>query len=275
MAVLKFGEVFGVPVDQVRKNELPPAAFCPFKKAPCNKVSLSRPLGVCSYTDGRRLATVCPSRFLENNRLFRDAANLAFGPKVPCVVLPEYRLLTVSKGGKKSKIGKIDFLLGKLVDEEVRDFAALEVQSVYVSGLSTRKDFENLIINGVDPPESANRRMDYRSSAQKRLVPQLSLKLPIFRRWGKGFLVAVDRLFFDSLPPFPRARSIEDSELTWLVYPFVKENVSFSMGSPEVIHAQWEDVLTSLREGDAPTKDTVICDLNSAHLNNRGASFLV
>ena len=66
------------------------------------------------------------------------------------------------------------------------------------------------------------RRPDFRSSAQKRLMPQLALKVPIFRRWNKRFFVAVDRTFYGELPTL-KERSLGNSEITWLVYDFQRQ----------------------------------------------------
>jgi hypothetical protein len=59
------------------------------------------------------------------------------------------------------------------------DFAALEVQSVYISGTSIRPAFEAFLETGT-LTEDCERHPDFRSSAQKRLMPQLSLKVPVF-----------------------------------------------------------------------------------------------
>ncbi len=110
-------------------------------------------------------------------------------------------------------------------------------------------------------PEEAFRRPDFRSSAQKRLMPQLALKVPIFRRWDKRFFVAVDSTLFETLPKI-RTQTPGNAEVTWLVYPFVRQPASgYRMGDPNVYHTLWEDVVHSLREGQPPERDDLLRQL--------------
>ena len=146
-------------------------------------------------------------RFLQGNRIFVDAGRIAFGEGKKIVVVPEMRLLRVPDTGKR--IGKIDFLIALLDGSgQPSDFAALEVQAVYISGKSVRPFFNEFLQTEV-LPAGAKARPDYRSSAQKRLMPQLSLKVPVFRRWGKRFFVVVDDPFFTALP---RIRHVEEKK---------------------------------------------------------------
>lgn len=119
--------------------------------------------------------------------VFRDAARIAFGAGKNCVAVSEVRVLEVTVGPKKKKIGKVDFLLVEIEDGEAVDFAALEIQSVYMSGETIRPVFNHYLESG-DLLENGRRRTDFRSSGPKRLMPQLALKVPIFRLWGKRFL---------------------------------------------------------------------------------------
>ena len=55
------------------------------------------------------------------------------------------------------------------------------------------------------------RRPDYRSSGPKRLSPQLDVKVPVLRNWGKKVVVVIDRFFYDNMntlaDAYPRARN--------------------------------------------------------------------
>jgi hypothetical protein len=263
--LLKIAEVFGHSVSDVsllaRKHRS--GKHCPFRNATCNKGNLGNPLGICSFGTETQATVVCPSRFLEDGRLFRDAARLAFGPKAKVVAVPEVRILkVVQEGSADRKIGKIDFMLAE-VDSKgtAKDFAALEVQSVYISGASVKPSFNHFIKTGKIDDHSA-RRPDFRSSAQKRLMPQLSLKVPIFRRWGKKFFVAVDSTFFKSIPPMKSVDGLDNSEVTWLAYPFIAQNESYPMGDPVVTYTQWDDVVAALREGTAPRPQEILEELD-------------
>jgi hypothetical protein len=262
MSLLSIAEVFGYdtadnsPEAQRGRDQ----KWCRFLKGPCCKTSQKNPLGICSFADGAGAGTVCPRRFVEGDRIFLDVARAAFGAGGRIAIVPEMRILNIPDNPKR-KIGKIDYIVAKLgSSDEVCDFAALEVQSVYISGESIRDAFEEFLVSGAVPAGS-QRRLDYRSSAQKRLMPQLSLKVPVFRRWGKKFFVAVDSRFFENLPLTRTVASLANSEITWLVYPFQKSGPRYCIGEPRFIYTKWDDVLTDLREGEEPTPEELMQEI--------------
>jgi hypothetical protein len=75
---------------------------------------------------------------------------------------------------------------------------------------------------------SGKRRPDYRSSGPKRLWPQLDVKVPVLRNWGKKVVVVVDRFFYNNMnrltDTFPRARSDEErrdnADVAWFVVDY-------------------------------------------------------
>lgn len=236
---------------------------CRFRDGPCNKSSKTDPIGICSVSDGEAAASLCPVRFLEGGRIFRDAARLAFGPSSSFAIFPEIRILQVpdpKKSGKLKKIGKVDFVLGRIENGSVTDFCAVEVQAAYFSGTETRSALKHFIANQSFGILDTFRRPDFRSSAQKRLIPQLQLKVPVFRRWGKKFFVVVDSQFFRSLPEF-RTTTPANSELTWLVYPLARLGEVYQMQDVRPAFTEWADVETSLREGRAPDPSEIIGEL--------------
>ena len=270
---MRIAEVFGFGIENHAQEawEGRNAKACPFKDTPCTKVSATDPMGICSFSDGQAAAVVCPTRFLERNRIFKDAGRLAFGEGVQIAAFPEVRILKIAgdDGQRDRKIGKVDFLLGKVRDGKVIDFAALEVQAVYISGTTIRPSFDAYI--ATQGPSNSyvveERRPDFRSSAQKRLVPQLQLKVPVFRRWGKKFFVVVDSQFFAALPTFPKT-SQSNSELTWLSYPVEKDGVDYAMNDPDIIFSHWDDVANALREGVPPEPEEILEELQ-AKLSNK------
>jgi len=60
-------------------------------------------------------------------------------------------------------------------------------------------------------------RPDYLSSSRKRLVPQLLFKGGIFHTWQKKTAVALNKGFYDTLPPMESVEK-EDAEIAWLIY---------------------------------------------------------
>ncbi|MBU6393328.1 MAG: hypothetical protein KGQ75_02020 [Sphingomonadales bacterium] len=262
---MNISEIFGFGVDdhsEVAWTSRDERA-CPFRSGPCTKSSKTDPIGICSVSDGREAASLCPVRFLEDGHIFRDAARIAFGPSSSFAVFPEIRILQLpnpKKAGSFKKIGKVDFVLGKIVGADVADFCAVEVQAAYFSGKETRSLLNYYLKNRSFGSLDTFRRPDFRSSAQKRLIPQLQLKVPVFRRWGKKFFVVVDKQFFVSLPEF-RTTSAANSEVTWLVYPLSLAEKSYRMNAVEAVFTEWEDVQASLREGRAPDPHEIISEL--------------
>ena len=236
---------------------------CRFRNGPCTKSSKSDPIGICSVSDGHEAASLCPVRFLEDLRIFRDAARIAFGRTASFAIFPEIRILQVPdplKPGKLKKVGKIDYVLGKIETGLVTDFCAVEVQAAYFSGTETRTALKFFISNRNFGTLGTFRRPDFRSSAQKRLIPQLQLKVPVFRRWGKKFFVVVDTQFFRSLPNF-RTTTQPNSEVTWLVYPLARHGETYQMQDVQPTYTEWADIETSLREGRAPDPSEIIAEL--------------
>ena len=198
-------EIFGYGVDNQTREawESRRAKRCPFRDGPCTKSSKTNPIGICSLSDGHEAASLCPVRFIERDVIFTDAARLAFGEHVRFGIFPEVRILKIKAGteGKRDrKIGKVDYLLGKIENGKVLDFAAVEVQAVYFSGGEIRSPLRYYMENQKLNLANSDRRPDFRSSAQKRLVPQLQLKVPVFRRWAKKFFVVVDTQFLRRSP---------------------------------------------------------------------------
>ena len=249
-------EVFGYAVDNQTEEAWKSrrAKRCPFRDTPCTKSSKTDPIGICSLSDGGEAASVCPVRFVERDIIFRDAARLAFGENVRFGIFPEVRILRIKAdtGSKKDrKIGKVDYLLGKIENGKVVDFAALEVQAVYFSGKKIRPPLHYYMEKQTLDLANSDRRPDFRSSAQKRLVPQLQLKVPVFRRWAKKFFVVVDTQFFGALPRFP-ATTRSNSEVTWLSYPIAKSGNDYTLGDVNIVYSEWDEIRNALREGTPP-----------------------
>lgn len=276
---MKLSEVFGTAVDDLSEDAkaLRQNKWCRFRNNACTKVRKDDPLGVCSLGMGSDVTIVCPSRFNESGRVFKDAATLAFGKGSQVVVLPEYKLLTVSSEveAKDKKIGKVDFMLGKLINGCIVDFAALEIQAVYSSGGGVGDAFQHYLATSFAGQEG-DLGVDFRSSAQKRLVPQLRLKVPIFRRWGKKFFVAIDSTFFSALPNFGSTSS-GNSEVTWLAYP-VEKTLSgpLALGDPSIYFTEWSKVESALEEGSPPDgPEEVISELQPRISGNKIAKYRV
>lgn len=259
-------EVFGYGVDNQTEEAWASRRVkrCPFRDSPCTKSSKSDPIGICSLSDGHQAAALCPVRFIERDVIFKDAARLAFGEGIRFGIFPEVRILKIEtgEGERDRKIGKVDYVLGRIEDGQVTDFAAVEVQAVYFSGGEIRTPLKHFMVHEQLDIENSDRRPDFRSSAQKRLVPQLQLKVPVFRRWGKRFFVVVDTQFFGALPSFSETTR-SNSEVTWLTYAIEQAGEDYSLGGLKVVYSEWDEVRNALREGTPPEPDEILAELQS------------
>lgn len=118
-------------------------------------------------------------------------------------------------------MGRIDRIL-VTGDGTGLQWSAVEVQAVYFSG----EKMEHLFVQmsqsegGMLPWPDRIRRPDDRSSGPKRLMPQLQIKVPTLRRWGKKMAVVVDEGFFDALGKMEDAGHVSNADLAWFVCRF-------------------------------------------------------
>ena len=216
-------EVFGHLVTDAssRADRYRSQRLCPFNnKVPnCTKDKAKSPLGVCSIQHDGSPAITCPIRFREDWLITDDAASFFFPEGTKWSSLTEIRL----NDGNGKSAGNIDIVLVAYGDNgKVKDFGALEIQAVYISG-NVRDPFEYFMEEPkgrafMDWSNQPNYpRPDYLSSSRKRLVPQLFFKGGILHSWKKKSAVALNRSFFDTLPPLTKV-SRKKADIAWLIY---------------------------------------------------------
>jgi len=78
---VRIAEVFGYDVadNSTEAWSARNAKHCKFRISPCTKASISDPLGICTLAEGGNAASLCPVRFFEKARIFKDAAKISFG----------------------------------------------------------------------------------------------------------------------------------------------------------------------------------------------------
>ncbi len=248
-------EVFGHFVEDIspKAKRYRSGRLCPFNnKVPnCTKDKAKNPLGVCSVFHDGVPAITCPIRFREDWLITDDAASFFFGNGVAWSSLTEVRLNDAS--GKSA--GNIDVVLVAYDDNgKVFDFGALEIQAVYISG-NVRDPFEYYMKNPkahaqMDWSAQPNySRPDYLSSSRKRLAPQLLYKGGILHSWRKKTAVALNRSFFETLPPL-KAVNKAKADISWLVYDLqlVKEEgqARFTLTKTDEVFTEFEPSLLAI-----------------------------
>lgn len=185
-----------------------------------------RAVGVPVAGKQGELRATCPYRFHEGLEVFKWVGETILGDPEPLLVgevgFLEASASTDSEGG--DDVGRIDMVLvsSKTSTGAPMDWAALEIQAVYFSGNAMRGEFEAFADNSVDWVifPAGRRRPDYRSSGPKRLMPQLQIKVPTLRRWGKKMAVVVDRAFFDSIGEMDNVSDISNADIAWFIVRF-------------------------------------------------------
>lgn len=239
-------------------------------------LNCKKPGGVCSIRNFHDpvgsgdisfgpITTTCPNRFVEQGTVLRHIADRVLGcpephfaKELPFLKRPSSASAQQSisddeedpetaeqKQGlvDKEDVGKIDLVLVDPDDKE--NWCAVELQAVYFSGKEMPADIKAVAAhsgNGVPMPTGA-RRPDFRSSGPKRLMPQLMIKVPTLRRWGKKMVVVVDAPFFDALDPMSQADHISNCDIVWVIVRFDEE-----LGSPRATLKVDRTVFATLEE---------------------------
>jgi len=261
------------------KKERPPQPCIPRTTgaviAQCTKEG-----GVCSLRQYRRdgetsdatatvgddsaLCTVCPYRFYEANRVFAWIGEHILGHAEPLIVA-EIGFLEQPGGGRVDQqtemvgddVGRIDHVLVH-PNTAALSWCALEMQAVYFSGDAMKREFRmlaDLESEGLPFP-AGRRRPDYRSSGPKRLMPQLQIKVPALRRWGKKMCVVVDRGFYEALSPMESVRDVSNCDIVWFVVRY-DEKGNDAVLTPDFTHyTTLERAVEGLTAGDPVSLST-------------------
>ncbi|MEW6050215.1 MAG: NotI family restriction endonuclease [Candidatus Zixiibacteriota bacterium] len=218
--------------------------------------STSGVVHVPTGSDGE-LRTTCPHRFLEEGMVFSIVGEMILGNPNP-VLVKEVGFLERIPGDPSSDtsesddVGRIDMILVDPHAEPLR-WCAMEIQAVYFSGSSMRSEFAALTkVHKHDLPfPAANRRPDYRSSGPKRLMPQLQIKVPALRRWGKKMAVVVDSSFFKAMGPMDRVADISNADIAWIVMRFDEDVRGAKLKLDSVHYCTLERAVEGLTGGTA------------------------
>lgn len=204
----------------------------------------------------------CPYRFHEALDVFHWVGETILGDRNPQLVgevgFLESGATTDAEGG--DDVGRIDMVLvsNKTIKGAPMEWCALEIQAVYFSGDTMRKEFKAFADETVDWVvfPAGRRRPDYRSSAPKRLMPQLQIKVPTLRRWGKKMAVVVDRAFFDSVGEMDRVPDVSNADIAWFIVRFqeVPGNKQSRLVRDEVRYTTLERSVDGLTGGKAVPK---------------------
>ncbi len=168
---------------------------CPFTRRRCYKARKSQPeiaIGTCTVEYGRAPVMICPHRLLERRQIFIDCLHLLTGHE------PGNELHIVSEISVPG--GNIDYILASIRGGTVRDFVAMELQTLDTTGTvwpDRQRFLASKGIAGPTPQELTNSRsygMNWKMTAKTILV-QLHHKVQTLEALNKHLVLVVqDRL---------------------------------------------------------------------------------
>lgn len=251
----------------LKKKERPDQPCLPRMHRDAEFIPCTKAGGVCSLrlyqkdddseevspVTGRKgvLRTVFPYRFEEHGLIYEWIGETLLEHSQPFVIgqVGFLRPHHPEKRSRKRFVGKIDNILVH-PDADPLQWCALEIQSVYFSGGSMRKEFRKLREpNGALPFPAASRRPDYRSSGPKRLMPQLQTKVPALRRWGKKMAVVIDEGFYHALGEMDHVDDVSNCDIAWFVVRYEEEQNAYRLTQGRVQFTTLERAVEGLTAG--------------------------
>jgi hypothetical protein len=255
------GEVFGFPIvnHSDRAKRYLKDKLCPFNNlvSNCTKNSIDNPLGVCSLIHRDEPVIICPVRFREDWTIVSDAAAFLLTGDDAWTHVGEVKL----KDAHGKSAGNIDYVLVSYDSNgRVIDFGSLEVQSVYISGNLTGP-FTAYIDAPTDQftwtQSLKYPKPDYLSSSRKRLIPQIIAKGSILKQWNKKQAVALQRAFFDTLPPMVEVDR-SDADFAFFVYDLrlTGQDPQYQLQLETVVYTEFATVLKEIAKFEAGPVET-------------------
>ncbi len=225
---------------------------CPFLSGKDHEVRCWKKGGVCSLRMYEKtgegevrpdlrtgtLRITCPSRFEQGAAIYAWIGEVLLGNE-KAVPIGQVNFLErmplmgapLESGGEAvvaEEVGRIDNIL--IVDgSDPLLWCPVEVQAVYFSGDKMELEFADIRAHTTEgvPFPVGRRRPDYRSSGPKRLMPQLLVKVPTLRRWGKKMAVVVDEDFFSELGRMEAVADVSNCDVAWFVVRFRESETGF------------------------------------------------
>lgn len=156
-----------------------------------------------------------------------------------------------TKAGRED-VGRIDNILVAPEETERLEWCALEIQAVYFSGSGMGSEYARLREGdeaGIPFPVG-QRRPDFRSSGPKRLMPQLQIKVPTLRRWGKKMAVVVDEAFFRAMGRMDTVNDVSNCDVAWFVMKYQEKDGGIALLPHEVHLTTLERAVEGLTCGE-------------------------
>ena len=218
-----------------------------------------QPQGSVDVASGKlgQLVTTCPCRFQQGGLAASWVSEEILQTSTPQVVdevgflerVTDEPGVAPTKPGKED-VGRIDRVLVH-PSAEPMNWCAVEMQAVYFSGEAMSNEY-NAILNapGDEVPFPVMlRRPDWRSSGPKRLMPQLQIKIPTLRRWGKKMAVVVDESFFAALGTMDSVSHMSNADIAWFVVKYDESEGEARLSRCDLVRTTLERAVEGLTAG--------------------------
>jgi len=195
---------------------------CPFNRFGCWKKSQNG-LGNCggSSKEGDAVIT-CPVRF-ETETVWNDLQEYFFPDSDDT-----FDVLSEASIGDA---GNIDLLAVTHDDDEITDFAAVEVQASYFTGGEVKSKFDEYMASDEARSPRASRGMDYRSCVDKRLLPQLLAKVAGVLAWDEPFAVVLQDISFENSNVLKMTEEVpkDEADVFWFPYEYIENSPQYRL----------------------------------------------
>ena len=241
---------------------------CTKKGGVCSLRMYVNDKGAVSPAQGARgaLRTTCPNRFEESGAIFAWIGDVILGHSAP-VIVSEIGFLEREGWDEpdnvgitsRDDVGRIDHAGLVHPDADILKWCALEIQAVYSFRTGhAQRDF-NMIASytgeGIPFPTHV-RRPDYRSSGPKRLMPQLQIKFPSLRRWGKKMAVLLDQSFYEALGRMDDVGHVSNCDIAWFIVRYEEVGETVRLVPHEVKLTTLERAVEGLTAGRPVSLET-------------------
>lgn len=189
-------EIFSFPVEN-KSAEAKKAIknhYCKFLDGKCDKQSrmINYPMGVCSVNYSEAKPIICPHRFLQNNKVFKDISKEVFGTTNNVLLFSEVYL---------SNVGSFDFVLvkHKPISDKIDDFCIVEFQSDSTTGTGELVKALNDFMKGLDVLENKYKFGMNTYNTIKLSYIQMLIKGQVMEKWNKNIVWVMQKFVYDNM----------------------------------------------------------------------------
>lgn len=256
-------EIFTYPVES-KSTEAKNAVkkyYCRFLENKCDKQSrtIKYPMGVCSVNHSGTKPIICPHRFLEDNLVFKNTCNAAFGSTNNVLLFSEVKL---------NNVGSFDFVLvkHKPISNKVDDFCIVEFQSDSTTGtgklVQALKDFmkEKDVLQNRYPFG-----MNTYNTIKLSYI-QMLIKGQVMEKWGKNIFWIMQRFVYDNMVNRFRLMDLDynaNHKTQYHIYDLARNGAVYNLELVDKKSTTISNLLRAFTHQPTPSIDTFVEVLES------------